>query len=125
MKKDKIAIAVHGGAGPDADFIKNHKKEYEQALKKAVEAGYAVLKKNGNAVDAVEAAVKEMEDSPFFNAGRGSAINARGEVEMCASIMDGTTLNSGAVAIIRNVKNPVSLAKAVMKNTKHIYLGDQ
>lgn len=74
-------------------------------------------------MDAVEAAVKSLEDNPLFNAGRGSAINAKGEVEMCASIMDGKTLNSGAVAIVKNVKNPVSLAKAVLANTDHIYLG--
>lgn len=125
MKKNKLAIVVHGGAGPDSDFIKSHKKEYEEGLKKAVDAGFEVLKNHGSAVDAVEAAVNELENNPIFNAGRGSALNAKGEVEMCASIMNGRNLNSGAVAIVKNVKNPISLAKAIMQNTDYIYLGSE
>jgi beta-aspartyl-peptidase (threonine type) len=121
----KIAIVVHGGAGEDSEFIRNHKKEYEEGIEKAIEAGYNVLKEKGAAVDAVEAAVKSLEDNPYFNAGRGSALNADGEVEMCASIMDGKTLQSGAVAIVQNVKNPVSLSKAIMLNTRYRYLGAQ
>lgn len=121
----KIAIAIHGGAGPDSEFIKKNKEGYEQGLRKALEAGFNVLANKGKAIDAVEAAVNAMENNPLFNAGRGSAINAKGEVEMCASVMDGDSLKCGAVAIIRNVKNPVSLAKAIMKNSEHIYLGGE
>jgi beta-aspartyl-peptidase (threonine type) len=120
----KLSIAVHAGAGPDSAFIRKYEKEMRQGLKVAVDAGYKILKKNGKAADAVEAAVKELEDNWLFNAGRGAAINAKGEIEMCASIMDGKTLNSGAVAIVKNVRNPVSLAKAIMEKTKYIYLGD-
>ncbi len=121
----KIAIAVHGGAGPDSPFIKAHKKAYEKGIEEALEAGYNILQHEGSAVEAVEAAICALENNPLFNAGRGSAINAKGEVEMCASVMDGKTLNSGAVAIVKNVKNPVMLARSVMQNTKYIYLGGE
>ena len=121
----KIAIVVHGGAGPDSPHIRKHKEDYEKGIQKAIDAGYEILKQEGSALDAVEAAVNALENNPFFNAGRGSAINAKGEIEMCASIMDGKNLDSGAIAIVKNVKNPVSLAKAVMLNTKFIYLGGE
>lgn len=123
--KKKIAIAVHGGAGADSDHIKKNKKGYEKGLEDAANAGYKVLEEGGNAVEAVEAAVKVLEDNPLFNAGRGSAINRKANVEMCASIMRGDNLNSGAVAIVRNVRNPVSLAKAIMLNTSFIYIGNE
>ena len=119
----KIALIVHGGAGPGSDYIKQHIKEYEDGLKGAVEAGYKVLEEGGTAVEAVEASVMYLEDNPHFNAGKGSALNAKAEVEMCASIMQGQDKKSGAVAIIKNVRNPVSLARAVMDKTKHIFLG--
>ncbi len=120
---EKFTIVVHAGAGEDSNFIRENQEKMIEGLKDAIDCGYQVLKEHGSAMDAVEAAVKSLEDNPLFNAGRGSAINAKGEVEMCASIMDGKTLNSGAVAIVKNVKNPVSLAKAVLANTDHIYLG--
>jgi len=119
----KIAIAIHGGAGPDSEYIKKNLREYKDGLKEAIDAGYKILENGGSAIDAVEAAVKSLEDNPHFNAGRGSALNENAEIEMCASIMDGYDLNSGAAAIVRNVRNPISLAKAVMQKTKHIYLG--
>jgi beta-aspartyl-peptidase (threonine type) len=121
---DKFAIIVHGGAGPDSNFIRDNQKKILEGLEEAIEKGYEILKNHGKATEAVEAAVNALEDNPLFNAGRGSALTAKAEVEMCASIMDGRTLNSGAVAIIKNVKNPVSLARSVMANTKYIYLGD-
>jgi beta-aspartyl-peptidase (threonine type) len=120
---NKIAMAVHGGAGPDSEYIKKHKKEYEKGLAEALNAGYKILEQGGSAIDAVETAIKLLEDNPHFNAGKGSALNERAEVEMCASIMNGYDLNSGAVAIVRNVRNPITLARAVMEKTKHIYLG--
>lgn len=120
----KIAIAVHGGAGPDSDYIKKNYDAYKQGLEEAVKAGYDILNQGGSALDAVEAAVNYLEDNPLFNAGRGSALNERAEVEMDASIMNGKDRNSGAVSIVRNIKNPVTLARAVMEKTKHIYLGD-
>jgi beta-aspartyl-peptidase (threonine type) len=125
MKKNTsdFAIVVHGGAGSDSPFIRKNKKGYEDGLKKAIEAGYEILKQNGKAVDAVEAAIKVLENNTLFNAGRGSAINAKGEIEMDACIMDGASKKSGAVTIIKNVKNPISVAKAVMLNTNYKYLG--
>lgn len=121
----KLAIIIHGGAGPGSDFIKKNEEEYKKALKEAADTGYKVLEDGGNAVDAVEAAVNYLEDNPLFNAGRGSALNKKAEVEMGASIMNGQNRKSGAVDIVKNVKNPVTLARAVMEKTKHIYLGDK
>lgn len=120
----KFAIAVHGGAGPDSEFIKKHQKEYRKGIKDAMEAGYGILEDGGTSLDAVEAAVKSLEDNPLFNAGRGSALNEKAEVEMDAAIMNGKDRKSGAVSIVKNVKNPVSLARAIMEKTAHIYLGD-
>ncbi len=121
---NKIAIIIHGGAGPDSEFIHKNEKAYRKALEEAVNTGYDILKVGGHAVDAVEAAVNVMEDNPLFNSGRGSALNQKAEVEMDASIMNGETGKSGSVAIVKNVKNPVTLARGVMEKTAHIYLGD-
>jgi beta-aspartyl-peptidase (threonine type) len=121
---DTYAIVIHGGAGPDSQFIQKNKENYLKALKEAADVGYQLLEEGGSAVDAVEAAVNFMENNALFNCGRGSALNEKGEVEMGASVMDGQNLNSGAAAIIKNVKNPVTLARAIMDKSKHIYLGD-
>ena len=91
-------------------------------MKSAVREGYAVLKKTGNVVDAVEAAIKVMEYDPAFNAGRGAVLNILGHVEMDASIMDGKDCNAGAVASISGIKNPISLARYVMENTSHVLM---
>ena len=119
---NKIAIAVHGGAGPDSDFIKKNLEGYKEGIEEAVNIGYGILEKGGNSLDAVEAAVKYLEDNPLFNAGCGSVLNNYGEVETEASIMNGKDLSCGAVAVVKNVKNPVALARAVMEKTGHIYL---
>jgi L-asparaginase / beta-aspartyl-peptidase len=121
----KIAIVIHGGAGPDSNYIRSHIRDYEKGLEEALDKAYEILKDNGKATDAVEKAVNMLENNPFFNAGRGSALNSIAEVEMCASIMDGKNRKMGAIAIVKNVKNPVSLAKAVMLNTNYVYLGAQ
>lgn len=120
---NKVIIVVHGGAGPDEKFIRENIEAYKDGLMKAVEAGYHVLWHKGSALDAVEAAVMSLEDNPLFNAGRGSALTAKGDVQMCASIMDGKNIQAGAAAIVHNIKNPVQLAKTIMTKTKHIYLG--
>jgi L-asparaginase / beta-aspartyl-peptidase len=120
---NKIAIAIHGGAGPDSEFIKKHVKEYKEGLKAAIEEAYAMLEEGSNAVDVVETAIKALEDNPLFNAGRGSSLTERAEVEMCASIMNGFDLKCGAAAIVRNVRNPIRLARQIMEKTKHVYLG--
>jgi L-asparaginase / beta-aspartyl-peptidase len=119
-----IAIAVHGGAGPDSEHIKQNIEGYKKGIEEAIQAGYRILEEGGSALDAVEAAVNYLEDNPLFNAGRGSVLNENAEVEMDASIMNGKDKKCGAVAIVRHVKNPVTLARAVMEKTPHIYLGD-
>ena len=116
----KISIAIHGGAGPDSDYIKQNKTGYEKGLKHALEAGYKILEKGGSSIDAVEEAVRKLEDNYLFNAGRGSALNNKGEVEMDASIMDGKKLQAGAVSMVKNVKNPIALARYIMENTNHV-----
>lgn len=120
----KIAMAIHGGAGPDSDYIKENMQGYEDGLKDALTAGYKILEKGGSALDAVEASVCQLEDNYLFNAGRGSAVNSKGEVEMDASIMDGKKIKAGAVSMVKNVKNPISLAKYIMKHTNHVMLSD-
>lgn len=119
---NKIALVVHGGAGPDSDFIHENEQGYLDGLKAATEAGYAVLERGGSALDAVETAVRTLEDNPLFNAGKGAAITDKGTVQTCASIMNGQDRRSGAVAVVQNVKNPIQLARAVMEKTDVIYL---
>ncbi|ASQ44789.1 isoaspartyl peptidase/L-asparaginase family protein [Legionella clemsonensis] len=117
-----IAIAVHGGAGEYTPFLKANRQQTEEGLAEAVQAGYALLEKGASALDAVEMAVKLLENNTLFNAGKGSALNSAGEVEMDASIMDGQYLRAGAVSMVREVRNPVTLARLVMEKTHHVYL---
>ncbi|WP_133136079.1 isoaspartyl peptidase/L-asparaginase family protein [Legionella rowbothamii] len=119
---NKIAIAVHGGASEDSSFLRENQRDVEQGLSQAVEQAYAVLEKRGSSLDAVVAAVQTLEDNPLFNAGCGSALNCRGEVEMDASIMEGSLLQAGAVSMVECVKNPISLARLVMEKTSHVFL---
>ncbi|MFT4058084.1 MAG: isoaspartyl peptidase/L-asparaginase [Legionella sp.] len=119
---NKIAIAVHGGASDNSPFLQAHQEECKHGLAAAVAKGYTVLEKKGSALEAVQEAVLSLEDNPLFNAGKGSALNNRGEVEMDASIMDGETLQAGAVSMIRSVKNPILLARVIMEKTKHVFL---
>jgi L-asparaginase / beta-aspartyl-peptidase len=119
---DNIAIAVHGGAGADSQFLHQFKTAHEEGLNDAIMRGYKVLEDGGPALNAVEEAVRSLEDNHLFNAGRGSALNNKGEVEMDASIMDGSNLKSGGVSMVSNVKNPVTLARFIMKNTNHVLL---
>ncbi|MCP0912981.1 MULTISPECIES: isoaspartyl peptidase/L-asparaginase family protein [Legionella] len=118
----KIAFAVHGGASNSYPFLKKNLKEYEEGLAEAAQAGYKILRRGGSALNAVEEGVKVLEDNPIFNAGRGSALNCQGEIEMDASIMDGKTLKAGAVSMVRSVKNPISLARIITYKTKHVFL---
>jgi beta-aspartyl-peptidase (threonine type) len=96
--------------------------EYRSGLEVALQAGWAILDSGGSAVDAVEAAVASLEDCPLFNAGRGSVFTHEGKNEMDAAIMNGPDLRAGAVAFVRNVKNPVKLARLVMERTEHVLL---
>ena len=91
-------------------------------MKQALDAGYAVLKQGGRSLDAVQAAIRVMEDSPLFNAGKGAVFAHNGKNEMDAAIMDGTTLKAGAVAAVEHIKNPIDLARLVMDKTPHVLL---
>src|SRR5437762_8461298 len=112
------SIIVHGGAGAavaDAD-------EFRPGMLAAVSAGWAVLAGGGRALDAVEAAVRSLEDNERFNAGRGSVLTEDGTVEMDASIMEGDRLGCGAVAAVSRVANPVTLARRVLDDGRHVLL---
>lgn len=117
-----FAIAVHGGAGPIASDADDEAVMAKQGCRAAARAGYAVLRAGGSALDAVVEAVAILEDDPQFNAGTGSCLNDEGDVEMDASVMEGEALRAGAVALVRTVKNPVRLARAVMERTEHLFL---
>ncbi|MEM2971838.1 MAG: isoaspartyl peptidase/L-asparaginase [Candidatus Bathyarchaeia archaeon] len=116
--KRKPVMVVHGGAG---NWHKPTNPSLE-AVKKAAKTGFEILKDGGNAVDGVVEAVVVMEDSGLFNAGCGSYLNFEGEAEMEASVMDGKTLRAGAVALLKDVKNPVRLARIVMEKTDHVFV---
>lgn len=116
------ALVIHGGAGALAPgrYTPEEEAEYKATLSEALNAGYAVLENGGAAMDAVEAAIVIMEDSPLFNAGKGAVFTRDGKNELDASVMDGATLNAGAVAGVTKVKNPIKLARAVMENSEHV-----
>ena len=120
----KFKIAVHGGAGTISKKSMTPEKEaaYLKALSDALAAGYNILEKKGNALDAVKAAVIELEDNILFNAGKGSVFTNTGTHEMDASIMDGKDLSAGAVAAVKNIRNPIELAYTVMKKSEHVFL---
>jgi L-asparaginase / beta-aspartyl-peptidase len=122
-----ISIIIHGGAGnfKESDMTPVARKEYENTLRLAIDTAYQVLEKGGSAVDAVELAIIVMEDSPLFNAGRGSVFNAEGKIEMEASIMDGSNRKAGAVTNVQLVKNPISLCKHIMLNADQFYLSGE
>ena len=124
QKEIPFAIVIHGGAGTiKKEFITDEKeKEISNKLQEALDAGYAVLNNGGASLDAVQAAINVMENSPLFNAGKGAVFNSDGKNEMDASIMDGKTLNAGAVAGVQNIKNPVNVARLVMDSIKHVML---
>ncbi len=117
-----VAIVIHGGAGALAPgrYSPEEEAAFKQSLREALDAGYAVLEKGGAALDAVEAAIVILEDAPHFNAGKGAVFTSEGKNELDASIMDGATLNAGAVAGVTAVKNPIRLARDVMENSEHV-----
>src|SRR6186997_1429158 len=114
-----IALAVHGGAGTilRSSMTPEIEAEYRDGIRGGLEAGWAVLTGGGSSLDAVEAAVCSLEDFHLFNAGRGSVFTHEGKNEMDAAIMDGSRLKAGAVGFVKNVKNPVKLARLVMEQT--------
>ena len=117
----KYAIAIHGGAG-SAPQRKEWKRNREQVLDQALRSGTDILKQNGSSLDAVEVVIQILEDSPFFNAGKGAVFNAEERHELDASIMDGKSRQCGAVRGVRTIRHPISLARRVMSDTKHILL---
>ena len=119
-----FSIAIHGGAG--TILREQMSDELQQSiladLEAAVKAGHQILDSGGEALDAVVAAVKVLEDSPNFNAGKGSVLTNNEMVEMDASVMDGRNLAAGAVAGVRHIRNPIELARDVMRNSNHVLL---
>src|SRR6266481_1219052 len=117
--KKRFAIAVHGGAGKSPT---DQTAAVEASLAKALDMGVAVLEKSGTSLDAVERVIRFLEDDPLFNAGKGAVFNAAGQHELDSSIMDGATKGCGAVAAVRTVRHPISLARMVMERTRHVLL---
>ena len=122
--KDSILLVIHGGAGTilKKNMTAEKEKAYTDKLNEALDKGYAVLSKGGSSIDAIEAVIRILEDSPLFNAGKGSVFNSEGRNEMDAAIMDGKTLNAGSIAAATTIKNPISAAKAVMLQSPHVMM---
>ncbi len=120
----KVAIIIHGGAGTilRSTMTPEREQQYRDTLAFALMTGYDILRKHGSSLDAVEAAIRIMEDCPMFNAGKGAVFTHQGTNELDASIMDGKTLKAGAVAAVKHVKNPITLARMVMERSKHVML---
>lgn len=120
----KFSLAVHGGAGTilKSEITDKQEIEYKKGLEEALKTGEMILKNGGLAIDAVEMAVRSLEDNPLFNAGRGSVFSHEGYHEMEASIMDGSNLKAGAVACVKNVKNPIRLSRLVMDKSGYVYM---
>jgi beta-aspartyl-peptidase (threonine type) len=119
-----FAIVIHGGAGTilKENMTPELEKQYKDKLAEALKAGYDTLSKGGTSVDAVVVSIKIMEDSPLFNAGKGSVFTADGKNEMDASIMEGKNLMAGAVAGVHHIKNPIVAARCVMEHSPHVMM---
>ncbi len=120
----KFGMVIHGGAGTieRSTMTPEKEKAYRAALEQALRAGYAVLEKGGPSLDAVEAAIHVLEDNPLFNAGKGAVFTHEGTNELDSSIMDGRTLQAGAVSGLKHIKSPISLARLVMEKSPHVML---
>ncbi|MCE7059953.1 isoaspartyl peptidase/L-asparaginase family protein [Dyadobacter sp. CY343] len=121
---DKITLVIHGGAGTitRSNMSPEQEKAYKDVLNTALEKGYAVLKSGGTSVQAVEATIHVMEDSPLFNAGKGAVFTNEGKNELDASVMEGKTMKAGAIAGVTTIKNPISAAIAVMEKSEHVMM---
>jgi beta-aspartyl-peptidase (threonine type) len=119
-----FGLVIHGGAGTidPAQLTPTEEAEYRAKLRESVDAGYTVLERGGTSLDAVQASIQILEDSPLFNAGKGAVFTHEGTNEMDASVMDGSTGMAGAVAGIRTVRNPILAARAVMEHSPHVML---
>ena len=122
-----FTLLIHGGAGNITPAILNKELEiqYTEGLKEALNKGYDILSKGGSSLDAVVAAISTMEDNALFNAGRGAVFTKKGLNEMDAAIMDGSNLAAGAIAGVRNIKNPIKLAREVMLRSGHVFLSGE
>src|SRR5215213_8975055 len=120
----RIMLVMHGGAGTitRSSMTPEREKEYRDKLEEALRTGQAVLAKGGSSLDAVEASIRILEDSPLFNAGKGAVFTHEGKNELDASIMDGRTKMAGSVAGVTIIKNPISAARAVMEKSKHVMM---
>ena len=123
----RLGFVIHGGAGviKKGSLSPEREKEYREKLQEAVLAGYKALQAGKSSLDAVEIAIKILEDSPLFNAGKGAVFTNDGKNELDASIMDGKTQAAGAVAGVQRVKNPISLARAVMERSPHVMMSGE
>jgi beta-aspartyl-peptidase (threonine type) len=121
---NRITLVIHGGAGTITrqNMTPEREQAYRETLEKALQTGYAVLKRGGTSADAVEATIHVMEDSPLFNAGKGAVFTHEGRNEMDAAFMDGKTGGAGAVAGVTTIRNPISAARAVMEKSEHVLL---
>jgi beta-aspartyl-peptidase (threonine type) len=124
MTGQKFQLVVHGGAGTieRSEMTPEKEQKYRAGIENALRAGREILQGGGSSLDAVEAAVRVLEDDPHFNAGKGSVFTSAGTIEMDAAIMDGKTLIAGAVAAVEHVRNPIALARAVMEKSKHVMM---
>ena len=120
----KWAVVLHGGAGviERSSMTPEAEKQYRAGITEAINAAGAVLDKGGSSLDAVEAAIKLLEDNPLFNAGRGAVFAADGTNQLDAAMMDGKTMMAGAVADVQHTRHPISLARAVMEKSEHVML---
>jgi beta-aspartyl-peptidase (threonine type) len=119
-----FALVIHGGAGTilRQNMTPVMEKAYVDTLTIALRTGYDILARGGTSLDAIEATIRVMEDSPLFNAGKGAVFTANGINELDASIMDGKTLGAGAVAAVEHIRNPISLARLVMEKSPHVMM---
>jgi beta-aspartyl-peptidase (threonine type) len=124
MNKSKLGLVIHGGAGTmeRGKMTPDQEKEYRAGLERSLKAGWEILERGGSSLDATETAVRVLEDDPHFNAGKGAVFTSAGTNELDASIMDGRTLKAGAVASVRRIKNPITLARLVMERSPHVML---
>ncbi|WP_420571047.1 isoaspartyl peptidase/L-asparaginase family protein [Kordia sp.] len=122
--KNGFGLVIHGGAGTilKKNMTPAMEADYKSTLEKAASKGYEILKNGGSSLDAVEQTIHILENSPLFNAGKGAVFANNGKNELDASIMEGKTLNAGAVAGVTNLKNPISAARKVMENSNHVLL---
>jgi len=122
----KYTIVIHGGAGTlNKSMPDSLREEYLKSLSEALRIGKEILEKGGSSLDAVEQVIRFLEDDPQFNAGKGAVYTSEGTHELDASIMDGSNLSTGAVTLIKRVKNPITLARYVMEKTPHVLLGGE